>query len=180
MRDVYIIGAGMSKWGEIWKMSLRDLHTEGPHLNVRYAMTRDDGLFGRPVRAEFEIHAHGLGYSLVKLNVPQFKLAARLFVFATPLDGQEISLTVAVSLHQDTDMASQFPLFAFVPRAILNRLIARQTFQSVVHDVQQDFTIWQHKRYVQPPILAEGDGPVGKYRLWARQFYRGSDQNLIT
>jgi len=39
--------------------------------------------------------------------------------------------------------------------------------------------VWQHKRYVQPPILAEGDGPAGKYRQWARQFYRGAEQALI-
>ena len=25
--------------------------------------------------------------------------------------------------------------------------------------------------YVDPPALADGDGPVGAYRRWARQFY---------
>jgi len=30
-----------------------------------------------------------------------------------------------------------------------------------------------------PPVLAEGDGPVGKYRQWAKQFYRGADIELI-
>ena len=28
MRDVYIIGVGMTKFGEIWDMSLRDLFVE--------------------------------------------------------------------------------------------------------------------------------------------------------
>ncbi len=46
-------------------------------------------------------------------------------------------------------------------------------------DISQDFVIWQHKRYVQLPILAEGDGPVGKYRQWAKQFYRGAEVELI-
>ena len=31
--------------------------------------------------------------------------------------------------------------------------------------------IWTHKRYVHPPALSKGDGPVGLYRRWARQFY---------
>ncbi len=46
-------------------------------------------------------------------------------------------------------------------------------------DISQDFVIWQHKRYVPPSMLAEGDGPVGKYRQWAEQFYRGADVELI-
>jgi len=39
-------------------------------------------------------------------------------------------------------------------------------------DVTQDLAIWEHKTYVHPPRLAEGDGPVGRYRTWTRQFYR--------
>ena len=44
-------------------------------------------------------------------------------------------------------------------------------FASLVHDARQDFAIWQHKRYLSAPALAAGDGPIGKYRAWARQFY---------
>ena len=158
---------------------LRDLDTDGPHLNVKYAMTRPGGLLGQPTRAEFEIHARGLGYSLVELEVPQYAIRARLFVLATPVDGENITLRVALSLREDTQPRRVHPLLALVPRAIVNAFIARKTFAGLVADVQQDFVIWQHKRYLQPPILAEGDGPIGKYRLWARQFYRGEDQALI-
>ncbi len=66
-----------------------------------------------------------------------------------------------------------------MPRTVINPFMARAIFNGLVNDVQQDFVIWQHKRYGQPPLLAEGDGPVGKYRQWARQFYRGSEQALI-
>jgi hypothetical protein len=44
-------------------------------------------------------------------------------------------------------------------------------------DVGQDLHIWENKQYVIPPSLAEGDGPVGAYRKWSRQFYPdGTDQ----
>ena len=36
---------------------------------------------------------------------------------------------------------------------------------------KQDFPIWEHKHYRERPALAVGDGPIGLYRRWARQFY---------
>jgi len=38
--------------------------------------------------------------------------------------------------------------------------------------VQKDIEIWKYKRYLKHPALAEGDGPIGLYRKWAKQFYR--------
>ena len=38
-------------------------------------------------------------------------------------------------------------------------------------DVHQDVPLWENKVFVSPPALAQGDGPIGKYRQWARQFY---------
>ncbi len=158
---------------------LEDLRTEGAYLTVKYAMTRANAILGQPVRAEFQIHAYGLGYSLVEMCVPRLGIRARLFVLATPLDGTNIRLQVAQSFFENTSPAKISPLLAWVPHALLNPLLARSTFNGLVHDVQQDFVIWQHKRYVQPPLLAEGDGPVGRYRQWARQFYRSAEQTLI-
>lgn len=41
-----------------------------------------------------------------------------------------------------------------------------------VTDVGQDVPLWEHKRYLDAPALAVGDGPIGLYRRWARQFYQ--------
>jgi nitrite reductase/ring-hydroxylating ferredoxin subunit len=158
---------------------LAELETKGPLLTISYAMTRPDGMFGRPVRAEFEIFAYGLGYSLVQLVVAQYGVRARLFVLATPIEERKINLRVALNLHEATERHKISRALALLPRALVNRIIARSTFNGLVNDVQQDFLIWQHKRYVQPPILAAGDGPVGRYRLWAKQFYLETDQARI-
>jgi phenylpropionate dioxygenase-like ring-hydroxylating dioxygenase large terminal subunit len=37
--------------------------------------------------------------------------------------------------------------------------------------IQQDFAIWEHKRFRARPALCDGDGPIGEFRRWARQFY---------
>jgi NAD(P)-dependent dehydrogenase (short-subunit alcohol dehydrogenase family) len=35
----------------------------------------------------------------------------------------------------------------------------------------QDFDIWEHKKYRAEPKLCHRDGPIGRYRQWASQFY---------
>lgn len=151
--------------------SLKEATTDGAYLNAKYAMTRAGGLFGGRVESIFEIHVHGLGYSLVELEVPRYGFQARLYVLATPVDGELITLRVAVTLRNGVRPSRIHPLLAPAPRALVERFVARAIFAGLVQDVQQDFAIWEHKRYVQPPALAAGDGPVGAYRMWARQFY---------
>ncbi|MEZ5022899.1 MAG: hypothetical protein R2728_06485 [Chitinophagales bacterium] len=36
-----------------------------------------------------------------------------------------------------------------------------------IHDVYQDFKVWQNKIYLTPPALSKGDGPIMQYRAWA-------------
>ena len=35
----------------------------------------------------------------------------------------------------------------------------------------QDFEIWSNKRPCINPMAVQGDGPIGKLRIWYRQFY---------
>jgi phenylpropionate dioxygenase-like ring-hydroxylating dioxygenase large terminal subunit len=155
--------------------TLKEAQVEGAYLNARYAMVRGKRFLGRSVRAEFEIHVHGLGYSFVEATVPGFDLAMRQFVLATPTDGEHITLRLALSLRQDSRPSRIHPLLGLLPRALVNPIVARQAFAGFTSDAEQDFEIWQHKRHVTPPILAEGDGPVGRYRQWARQFSPGAE-----
>ncbi|RKX19043.1 MAG: thiolase domain-containing protein [Candidatus Zixiibacteriota bacterium] len=46
MRDVYIVGIGMSKWGEVWQQSLRDLHTDAALKAIENAgVDHIDGMY---------------------------------------------------------------------------------------------------------------------------------------
>ena len=55
MRTVCVVGVGMSKWGEVWRMSFRDLHTQAAlnaikaagvdHLDSMYVGCMSGGLF---------------------------------------------------------------------------------------------------------------------------------------
>jgi nitrite reductase/ring-hydroxylating ferredoxin subunit len=154
-------------------------HIEGPHLRLRYGVTRAGSFFGRSVYAELAIQAWGLGYSLVEVTVPASRLRARLLVLATPVAPHRVTLRALATVHRDHERARIHPLLGLLPRPVVNRLLLGQILKGLVHDLEQDFRIWEHKRYVQPPILADGDGPVGRYRLWARQFYPEPERGRV-
>jgi len=43
--------------------------------------------------------------------------------------------------------------------------------KEVNRQLTDDITIWEHKKYKPNPILCDGDGPITRYRKWAKQFY---------
>jgi nitrite reductase/ring-hydroxylating ferredoxin subunit len=146
--------------------TLDPLATDAQHLTTRYAVTRRGLLPGTPaVAAEFTIHVYGLGYSFVDVDVRSHHLRTRHFVLATPTDGERIDL------HLGTAVAGSGKWLGRVPGVLLDRAIGALVLRGFLADVQQDFRIWSHKVYVHPPALAQGDGPIGRYRSWAKQFY---------
>jgi nitrite reductase/ring-hydroxylating ferredoxin subunit len=147
---------------------------DGAHFQTAYSASRPMpvlGRFGARVRFDFEIDLYGLGCSIVTIGVPSYGVTARLFVLATPTVKDRIDLALALSLREIDDPARVHPLARIVPRSLLQGFIARTIHQGIVHDARQDFVIWEHKRYTHRPTLAQGDGPIGAFRLWARQFY---------
>ncbi len=52
--------------------------------------------------------------------------------------------------------------------------ISRRSAATTVALFYQDIPIWEHKMFRANPLLCAGDGPIGRYRKWARQFYEGS------
>ena len=42
---------------------------------------------------------------------------------------------------------------------------------SITISLGKDIEIWNHKTLLTKPVLVKGDGPIGKFRRWAKQFY---------
>lgn len=152
---------------------LKPLRTEGPYLTVKYQMTRPSFLpkLMSDVTTHFEIHVHGLGYSLVESEVPAQGLRFRHYILSTPTDEGKVLLRIAMCIKKIEKPGRVNPLLALFPRALTHKLIMNEAFKGYVHDVSQDFDVWNNKIYVDPPYLAKGDGPVMQYRKWAEQFY---------
>ncbi|MFZ6179783.1 aromatic ring-hydroxylating oxygenase subunit alpha [Nannocystis pusilla] len=58
-----------------------------------------------------------------------------------------------------------------VPDEAATAFVAQQFMEDACHQLEQDIAVWEHKRFLARPLLCEGDGPIGLFRKWARQFY---------
>jgi len=154
--------------------TLKPLKLDGPYLTAQYQLGRTNpflGRFGPKLKASFEVHVWGLGYSLVEVEVPAMGMRLRHYVLPTPTDGTNIELRVGVAIHRLESANKILPGLGLLPEAFLRELIGRTTIKEYASDVHDDFDVWKNKVYVHPPLLAQGDGPITKYRRWCRQFY---------
>ena len=52
-------------------------------------------------------------------------------------------------------------------------LVVQQVVDDIAQQVREDAVIWENKKYLEKPVLCDGDGPIALYRKWARQFLPG-------
>lgn len=151
--------------------TIRPPEPSGACLSVWYEFERAvPGLTSiGAARLKIEIAAEvwGLGCTLVDVTVASLGFRARNLVAVTPTGGGEIDLCAAISVRGDD---SWRPV-ALMPQVAIETLLAPMAIALYAHDVEQDFVYWKNKRYESRPALADGDGPIGRYRRWARQFY---------
>ncbi len=148
------------------------LRTEGPLLSVAYGVSRRTPFgLGPDVRAEFEIRAFGLGVSCVDVRVLGTGLRTRHLVLATPVDEHGCELLTSMRVERGLRPSRVHWALGLLPRPLAFHVVSRLAFASFLGDLRQDFRIWEHKLCLDPPALAPGDGPVGRYRQWTRQFY---------
>ncbi len=152
---------------------INDVSTSDAYLNIGYRARRPLRPFGAlgpdfETGFEYDIHIHGLGYSQVDVTIPDLGLEARLLVLATPRDGDLIDLRLGLWMK---DPANRKGFLKAIPAGIVGSGAARFILNGFANDATQDFPIWENKAYVDPPRLARGNGPIGLYRKWAKQFY---------
>jgi nitrite reductase/ring-hydroxylating ferredoxin subunit len=123
-----------------------EVTVDGPVLHSRFGFTKD-GLAQR-----FDTLVYGLGYAITDLTIETLGLHARVILLSNQVDAGTVDFTVCASVE------GRFPA--------LDRFLA-----TIVDDVRKDLPIWAHKRRLARPSLVAGDGPIGLYRKFARQFY---------
>lgn len=152
--------------------TVEEIQMEGPHLFGAYSFRRlvlnQTWLPSVPVTIHVDIWGHG--YSQVHVSNLPLGLRFRLIVVATPEEADHIVLRIGISVlsFQDTPGVAKL-----LPTPLIRPLLVPLLLDVYRHEVEQDFAIWKNKTYMHPPALARGDGPVGQYRSWSRQFYSG-------
>jgi hypothetical protein len=158
-------------YGEVTETQPVDI--EGRRLTTRYEMFRSNpfGIGPKEVKVNFEANVFGLGVSVVQIRVQPFEFKLRLFILSTPTSEGHVTLRAGVSIHEWEHLSWVPSIPLLDPARGLERLVQEIALKGIAHDVSQDHEIWENKVYVKEPRLARGDGPIGRYRLWCRQFY---------
>jgi 3-ketosteroid 9alpha-monooxygenase subunit A len=108
-------------------------------------------------KGEVEVHAHGFGFTTTRFR----GIVETLLVSsATTIDEDFVELRFAFTIRKMVNEGVTSTV-----GAAFQREIGRQ--------LEQDIPIWENKIYINPPVLVDGDGPIGLFRRWAKQFYPG-------
>ena len=99
--------------------------------------------------------AHGVGLIWLTVDGPP---DTRFLTAVTPIDESTCELRLLFLLHEG-------------PGATQISDAGRASIQATIDNTANDLPIWEHKAYLDRPLLVAGDGPINQMRRWARQFY---------
>jgi len=150
------------------------LRIEGPYLTGAYGMRRSAGplaFLNLALESQFRVHVWGPGFSHVEVTVPHYGIAARQWIFSTPSDGEYVDLHIAMRVQPIAHAARIIPGLDKLPERLVTWGLHALVMKTFENDIAQDFDIWEHKAHIARPALARGDGPIGLYRRYCKQFY---------
>ncbi|QWA26727.1 Rieske 2Fe-2S domain-containing protein [Streptomyces osmaniensis] len=147
------------------KGSTPDKHTCSQTLR----MTRAFPPFGK-LTVDVDITLYGLGLFTGAIRNSEIGLEQFVQFIPRPTEPWRIHLAVGTSMliAPSRGIAAHIPRFVF--RA-LSFLVEPFYYRLALTDLNDDFQIWNGKAYINPPRIAAGEGPIGPFRMWARQFY---------
>lgn len=98
---------------------------------------------------------HGPGCLMMQMDGA---LSNHMLFAHTPVDHDTLELRMAVTLK-------------VVGNAERTRGYVDHYMANLKAGFEDDIRIWEHKVWRDPPMLCDGDGPIGQLRRWYRQFY---------
>ena len=107
------------------------------------------------VHGQVEVNSHGLGLTTIRFT----GLFESLLVgCATAVDEETVHLRLSLTVRKSAD-------------ADITQSVGDAFMREVHRQLEEDTPIWENKAYVEHPLLVDGDGPIGLFRAWTRQFY---------
>ena len=116
---------------------------------------------GMPVEGRIRSELYGFGFTVTRFwGIAETCLVSS----ATPIDGEYIDVRFSFMLRKTLAGSA-------IEDPAMLEMVAKKFRQAVERELEQDIPIWENKKYISPPVLCDGDGPVGLFRKWCRQFY---------
>lgn len=147
---------------------------DGPRLESRFGFSTTRRI-GKIAKLTLDVsavaHVIGLGYSFVEFQELSIGIDARLWVLATPIDGELIDLSVVSRVRHLRKPKRLITGLRFLPSRMRAPILCKFIADLQISDVQQDVVIWSRKHYVPRPRLTRTDGEIMKFRKYCDQFY---------
>jgi hypothetical protein len=116
------------------------------------------------VDGSVESLSYGFGFSLVRFKGVVETL---LIGTVTPIDGENVDVRFNFSVKK-------------LGGADITRGVGAAFIAEVSRQLEQDIPIWENKTQWERPVLCDGDGPIGLFRRWSRQFYSETETEAQT
>jgi len=108
-----------------------------------------------PVDGQVQSTAWGFGLATIRFTgiVETFLVAT-----TTPIDADHVHVRFNFQVKK-------------VGGADVTRGVGKAFMKEIVKQLEEDRPIWENKVQHENPLLCDGDGPIGLFRRWTRQFY---------
>lgn len=121
------------------------------HVHSKTRMTTPRG----EVEATIESTSHGFGFSMVRfLGIVETLLVSSV----TPIDDEYVVARFAFTVKK-------------LGSASATSGVGAAFIAEIERQMAQDIPIWENKTFMPQPALCDGDGPIGLFRRWCKQFY---------
>lgn len=168
IQEIYENVVDVAHFRSLHQMDVRSVtwepvgRADSPTVRLHINLARDsDEQSGAGGQTEIESFMYGPGLQVTRLAGKMKGVSVNSL---TPLGDERVEVGHAYYVER-SDAASEKEVEAF--------------WDYYMDDHALDFNIWSNKRYLEKPILANGDGDVASFRRWFRQFYPASERNPL-
>lgn len=102
-----------------------------------------------------DVENHGGSFGVTRF---QGVVDTLLVISGTPVDVDLHETTIRFSVKKGADAAAA-------------ERVGQAFIDEVARQYEQDIPIWENKRFLERPLLCDGDGPIGAIRRYYAQFY---------
>lgn len=129
------------------------IEADGPRMRVQSEVIYNEALGS--ARGVLVSENWGFGFTVTRFTGIVDTL---LIGNVAPIDGEYVDVRFSFSVRK-------------LPDDGMTEMVGGGFIAEVERQLGQDIPIWENKVMHPRPLLCDGDGPIGVFRRWARQFY---------
>lgn len=107
------------------------------------------------VEGQVESVSYGFGFAYIRFTGIVETLLTNS---VTPIDDEHVDVRFSFRVKKLHD-------------ADITKGVGKAFVAEVSRQLEEDIPIWENKIYLDRPALCDGDGPIGPFRKWCKQFY---------